>query len=123
MKSRGRLFLFLILALGAGLWYLWPNLQNTVSVRNRSTRTIAHLTVTTDEASESFENIAPGEMRGTKVRLGQKTRFVIKGEFEDKTPIEKNVTFTNASNEPGQHVVLTVGVDGNIQVDVQAPKS
>jgi hypothetical protein len=121
MKSRGRLFLFLMLALVVGLWYLWPRLQSTVSLHNRSTQTITTLTITTEDESESFANLAPGEMRRTKLHLREKTRFAIKGVLEDKTVLEKQVTFI--TKEIGQNVVITVGLDGNIQVDVQAPKN
>jgi hypothetical protein len=123
MKSRGRLFLFLILALAFGLWFLWPRLQSSVSLHNRSMKTIANLTITTNDESESFENIAPGETRPTKLHLGQKNRLNFKGEFADKTVLDKNVSFTRgASHELGQNVIITVDAEGNIQVDVQAPK-
>jgi hypothetical protein len=121
MKSRGRLFLFLTLALVAGLWYLWPNLQNTVSVQNRSTKTITHLTITVGEQTESLDNIAPGTIRATTLHFGEKTHYSVKGEFEDKTPLEKLGTFY--INEPGHNVVLTVRPDGNILVDPLPPKS
>jgi hypothetical protein len=121
MRSRGRLFLFLALALVAGLWYLWPQLQHSVNLQNRSSRTITHLTITTDDESETFENITPGEVRHTKLHLGQTTHFVFKGEFADKTRLDKIVTFKNY--DLSQNIVITVGAAGNIQVDVQPPKS
>jgi hypothetical protein len=123
MKRRGRLFLFLLLAMGIGLWYLWPRLQSSVTLQNRGGQTIKWITITNGPESERLTEIAAGESRVLSLHVGEENPFTIRGEFADGRPLVETLSkLTIKSHEPGQQIVITVTPDGTVHVDLPPPK-
>jgi hypothetical protein len=123
MKSRARLFLFLLIALGIGGWYFWPKLQNTVTVQNQAGKTIRWILVSNGDDSQRLENVAASEGRRTKLDVGQDNLFTVQGEFADGKPLRETTDrFKIVGGDFGFQVVISVFADGSIQVVGQAPK-
>jgi hypothetical protein len=123
MKSRGRLFLFLIVALLIGGWYLWPKLQNHVVFQNHATKTVKWVVITNGTESQRLSEIGPGEARTTSVPVGQDNYFAVSGEFDDGLALKESSNHVRiASDAIDFKVVISVLGDGTIQVVPQPPK-
>ena len=123
MNRRGRLFLFLVLALGVGLWYLWPRLQSSVALHNRAGQTIKWITISNGPESERLTEIAAGESRALSLHVAEENPFTIRGEFADGKPLVETLSkLTIKSHDLGQQIVITVAPDGTVHVDLPPPK-
>jgi len=92
--------------------------RNTLTVTNRSGRTITSLEVSLPWETLRFEPIAPGESVSRSFRIVSDASFVIEGELADGTRLGATEGYVTNS-QYGEAVRIEVGPGGAIQLRQQ----
>ena len=118
MRSRGRLLIFLLVALAIGGWYFWPRLQNQLAVQNRTSSEISWLTIDDDDhqQSERLEHVTAGETRATKLSIGSENKFNVRGQFADNTTFQGGLVTYKTNESLAQRLVITITVQGQVSI-------